>query len=245
VTLRRLRRAVALALALLFCLFRYWLSRLRGPLTPERHAAWSHSSALLVIKLLGIRLKVTDQPPRQGLVVSNHLGYLDILAYYAAMPSFLVSKAEIGRWPFFGTLARAAGTLFIDRANRASAQAVSAQIGERLQGGIPVLFFPEGTSTDGSQVLRFHSRLFEPAIATGTPITAAAIRYFPANGAPERALCWFGDDLFLPHILRTLAAPDCSVRVHFGEPRVYADRRDAASQTQAEVTALRAQPPLP
>jgi 1-acyl-sn-glycerol-3-phosphate acyltransferase len=237
--LRAFRRAVALGLALLFCLLRFLLSRLSGPDTLERRAQWNHSSALLVMGLLGIRLKVTGKPPQGGLLVSNHLSYLEVLVYGATLPCYLVSKAEIGHWPFFGILARAGGTLFVDRSSRASAEAVSDQIAERLKGTVPVLFFPEGTSSDGSQLLRFHSRFFTPAVTAGVPVTAAAIRYIPEDGTPERELCWFGDAPFLPHIWKALGGPNFSAEVHFGEPRLYTDRRSAADATYAAIDAMR------
>jgi 1-acyl-sn-glycerol-3-phosphate acyltransferase len=231
---------VTLGLGLIYCAFRSLLARLSGPYTPERRARWNHESALLVMALLGIRLKVTGKPPERGLMVANHLSYLDILIFGAALPCYLVSKAEIGRWPFFGFMARAGGTLFVDRSSLASAQAVSGQIAERLKGTVPVLFFPEGTSTDGSQVLRFHSRFFTPAVVAGVPITTATVRYVPDDGSPERDLCWFGDAPFLPHLWNALGLAGFRAEVHFGEPQVYSDRRIAANVTHAEVEAVRA-----
>jgi 1-acyl-sn-glycerol-3-phosphate acyltransferase len=230
---------VALALALIYCLLRSWLSRLFGPDTLERRAEWNHSSAILVIRLLGIRLKVTGNPPQRGLLVANHLSYLDILIFGAALPCYLVSKIEISRWPFFGPLARAGGTLFIDRSSLASAQAVTAQIAERLQGPVPVLFFPEGTSTDGTQILPFHARLFTPAVVARAPITAVAVRYVPGDANPESELCWYGNAPFLPHLWHALGAPDFIAEVHFAEPHIFTDRRTAARQTHAEVEAMR------
>jgi 1-acyl-sn-glycerol-3-phosphate acyltransferase len=90
-------------------------------------------------------------------VVSNHLSYIDILVLAAAMPCFFVAKIEIGGWPFFGKAARSNGTIFVDRGSLASAMSVAEQMTERLKLPIPVpvLLFPEGTSTDGSQVIRF------------------------------------------------------------------------------------------
>ena len=150
----------------------------------SQRAQWLHGAACRVLKALGIRCIVRGQPPSQGLVVSNHLSYLDIVIISSVMPCFFVSKSEIQRWPYFGEAARSGGTIFIDRKSRASTAEVAGQIGERLKLPIPVLLFPEGTSSDGAQVLRFHSSLFEPAIAAGASITAAAVRYAARGGAP-------------------------------------------------------------
>jgi 1-acyl-sn-glycerol-3-phosphate acyltransferase len=238
--LRAVRRAVTLGLALIYCLFRSIFSRLSGPDTPERRAEWNHSSAKMVAKLFGVRMKVTGTPPSGGLLVANHLSYLEVLIFGAALPCSLVSKAEIARWPFFGWLAKAGGTLFVDRSSRASAEEVTRQVAERLKGTVAVLFFPEGTSTDGSKLLRFHSRLFTPAVEAGIPVTAASVRYIPDDGSPEETLCWYGDHAFLPHIWRTLGGPDFTAEVEFGEPRIYASRRVAADVTHREIEAMRA-----
>jgi 1-acyl-sn-glycerol-3-phosphate acyltransferase len=240
VTLRAARRAVTLGLALFYCLLRFWFLCLTGRDSLERRAQWQHQSALLVMGIFGIRLRVTGNLPRGGLMVSNHLSYLDILVFSAALPVYLVSKVEIGSWPFFGTLARAGGALFVDRSSRASAEATTERIAERLRGPVPVLFFPEGTSTDGTGVLRFHSRFFIPAVDAGLPVTAAAVRYVASDGSPESNLCWFGDAAFVPHLLKLLAGPDFAAEIHFGEAAIYENRRIAAQQTHDAVEAMRA-----
>jgi 1-acyl-sn-glycerol-3-phosphate acyltransferase len=225
VSLRGARRAVTLALALIYSLFCFWRLRLSGRDSLERRAQWQHEAALRVMRAFGIQLRVTGSLPQGGLLVANHLSYLDIVTFSAALPVFMVSKVEIGSWPFFGTLARAGGALFVDRSSRASAEATTELIAERLRGTVPVLFFPEGTSTDGSQVLRFHSRFF--------------VRYMAEDGSPESNLCWFGDTAFLPHLLKNLGGPDFSAEIRFGEARVYENRRVAAQQTHDDVEAMR------
>jgi 1-acyl-sn-glycerol-3-phosphate acyltransferase len=236
---------VALVFALAVCVVRYGWTRIRGPLTLDQRAQWMQFAGRTALATLGIRYRVQGQTPQSGIVVANHLSYLDIAAYSAAMKCFFVSKAEISTWPYFGPTARFGGTLFIDRSSRASAEKVAAEIAERLALPIPILIFPEGTSSDGSSVLRFHTPLFEPAIRAQAPVTAAAIRYVPANGAPERDLCWFGDEAFLPNLWRALGAPIFTVEIWFGEPRTYPDRKTAAIQTREEVIAMRAISPAP
>jgi 1-acyl-sn-glycerol-3-phosphate acyltransferase len=230
---------VALAFALAACVLSYWLSRIRGPLNLAQRAEWLHGAACRVVKALGIRCVVRGQPPTQGLVVSNHLSYLDIVIISSVMPCFFVSKSEIQGWPCFGEAARSGGTIFIDRQSRASTAEVAQQIGERLKLPIPVLLFPEGTSSDGAQVLRFHSSLFESAIAAGTYVTAAAVRYRFEAEREERDLCWFDDTAFLSHLWKTLGSTGFSAEVTFGDPRRYSGRREAAEATHDEVVAMR------
>jgi len=214
--------------------------RLRGPMTLERRALWLQASACSILISLGIESQVEGKPPTCGLVVANHLSYLDIVIISAVMPCFFVAKMEIHGWPFFGKAARTGGTIFLDRSSRASAMSVAEQITERLQLPVPVLLFPEGTSTDGTQVLRFHSRLIDPATTAGTPITAAAVRYLVEDGdVEERELCWYGDESFATHMWKVLGVAGFSAQLWFGEPQIYSDRRVAADQTHAKITAWR------
>jgi len=240
-SLLRMRRAVALGWVIATCIFRFWLLRLRGPVSLEQRARWVQEAALGMLTSLGIEYRVEGRVPTRGLVVSNHLSYIDILILSAAMPCFFVAKMEIGGWPFFGKAARTGGTIFVDRSSVASAQSVAEQMTERLKLPIPipVLLFPEGTSTDGSEVIRFHSRLIDPATALGVPITCAAVGYTIEGGMEERELCWYGDETFVNHLWKVLGVGGFAAAVRFGEPRVYADRRRAADETRAEITAMR------
>ena len=246
-SLRAIRRAAALAFVLALCIPRLWLLRLRGPHTLHRRALWGHATGRQMMAAMDIRYRVTGKLPQCGLLVSNHLSYLDILIYGAIVPCFFVSKAEISRWPFFGWMSKAGGTLYVNRSGRsnfarsgrASVEIVNQQIAARLSLPVMVLLFPEGTSTDGSKLLNFRSRLFTPAVVAGAPVIAAAIRYAANDDTPEREFCWYGDDEFLPHLIKVLSGPSITVEVHFGEPAVYTDRRTAAAATHAEVQAMR------
>jgi 1-acyl-sn-glycerol-3-phosphate acyltransferase len=208
-------------------------------MTLERRALWLQESARMALGCLDIETQVEGEPPSCGMVVANHLSYLDIVLISAVMPCFFVAKIEVDRWPFFGRAARMGGTIFLDRTSPASAMSAAEQIADRLTLPVPVLLFPEGTSTDGSQVLRFHSRLIDPATIAGAPITAAAIRYVIEGGVEERELCWYGDESFLTHLWKVLGVAGFSAQLWFGEPRIYSERRVAADRTHAEITAWR------
>jgi 1-acyl-sn-glycerol-3-phosphate acyltransferase len=227
--------------SILNCIVRFWLMPLSRPRTLERRALWIQASAKHMLKSLGIRSVVEGTPPTHGLVVSNHLSYLDIVIFSAAMPCFFVAKIEVGGWPFFGKAGRAGGTIFVDRSSLASAQSVAEQMKERLQLPIPipVLLFPEGTSTDGSEVNRFHSRLIDPATSLGVPITTACVRYLLPPGMEERELCWYGDETFVDHLWKVLGVTGYVADLQFGQPRIYTDRRVAADETHDEITAMR------
>ncbi len=110
---------------------------------------------------------------------------------------------------------------------------------EALQASVPILLFPEGTSTDGSSVLRFHPALMEPAIRQQQEMTAAAIGYQVENGE-ERDICWYGDASFLPHLLRTMGRRGVASEIEFHPDRtLYLDRKAAALDLHAKVEAMR------
>ncbi len=177
--------------------------------------------------------------PSQGVVCSNHLSYLDILVYAAIVPCVFVSKHEIGRWPVFGFFARCGGTIFLDRRSRFSAERATREIAGVLNAGVPVLLFPEGTSTDGTSVQRFHPTLLEPAVELGLEITAAAIGY-RAQGSEERDLCFYGDAPFLPHLLRTLSLEGIAAETEFHPDRnIYSERKTAALELREQTNAMR------
>ncbi|MFP5226812.1 MAG: lysophospholipid acyltransferase family protein [Acidobacteriota bacterium] len=221
--------------------FRYLLLRLRhgGALELWQRAQWLHSSCKVILRRLRINLECRGLRPAQGLICSNHLSYLDILVYAAANPCVFVSKHEVRHWPAFGFFARCGGTIFLDRQSRASAETVARQMQSVLERSVAVLLFPEGTSTDGSEVRRFHPTLLEPAIQLKVDITGAAIAY-RAGGVEERDLCWFGDASFFPHLLRTLTRSHLASEVEFYPDRgSYPDRRSAGIELRDRVEAMR------
>jgi len=247
VTWKAARRGVVLLTALLVCFLRFGRIWLRAVfqgrrVLPMERAEWMHGSGQSVLAAMGIRYRIGGCPP-QGvtLIVSNHLSYLDIVIASAAVPCAFVAKQEIGHWPVFGALARLGGTIFLDRESRASAWEAADRMAERMASGVPVLFFPEGTSTDGREVLRFHSTLFAPAVEAGLPVTPIAIFYEPgATGIAERDVCWFGDESFLPHLSQVLGLDDFTAVVRFGTPERYPDRHAAAWRSHDAVEAVRA-----
>lgn len=217
------------------------MAALRGrEVTAQQKAQWMHFCGRITLPAMGIHYRIEGRlPVGPTLIVANHLSYLDIAILSAAVPCAFVSKIEIADWPGFGSLARMGGTIFVDRASRASAWETAQAISERLAIGVPVLFFPEGTSTDGIEVQRFHSTLFEPAIKRGLTVTPAAVFYEAHGSATERDLCWFGNDPFLPHLLQVLGVERFSAVVRFGTPEAFPDRKAAAWRAHDTVSGMR------
>jgi len=187
-----------------------------------------------VPSLLGITVHVRGTPPTEpGLLVSNHLSYIDIPIYAGLTGNAFVAKSEVRSWPAVGWLARSMGTLFIDRANKRDIPRVVEQITARFREGQGIVIFPEGTSTDGSEVRPFYPSLLAPAAAVRQPVSYSSIKYRTPSGSPpaSRSVCWWGDMTFAGHFLSLLRLPSIDSTVTFGtEPVVDSDRKRIAER---------------
>ncbi len=244
----RVRASFQLARVLLHLVRGWWTVALVFPglsslQKEERIRAW----ALFLLGLLAIKLEVSGKPPACGpwLLVCNHISWLDIYVIYAVCHCRFVAKAEVGRWPLIGTLATAAGTLFIERESRRDALRVVQQIAERLQAGDAIAVFPEGTSSDGVDVLPFHANLVQAAIAAQASVQPAAIRFSDAgSGAHSKAACYIDKDTLIGSIWRILNAPPLRATLSFGEQQRTQgrERRVWSADLRLAVAALRANP---
>lgn len=146
---------------------------------------------------------------QRGAVVANHSSWLDIFALNARKRVYFVSKAEVAKWPGIGWLARATGTVFIER-NRKKAREQTLLFQERLSAGHKLVFFPEGTSTDGIRVLPFKTTLFAAFFTDELRefmyVQPVSVIYHAPVGQPNRFYGWWGDMDFGPHLLKTLGA---------------------------------------
>jgi 1-acyl-sn-glycerol-3-phosphate acyltransferase len=181
------------------------------------------------------------------LLVANHISWLDIVVMHAARHCRFVSKADVQHWPVVGTLADAAGTLYITRESRRDAMRVVHQMAERLQAGDVLAVFPEGTTGDGSQVMPFHGNLIQAAISASATVQPVAMHFADmVTGAMSFAPCYIGDDTLLQSLWRTLTTPNLEAVVSFGTAQTAKgrDRRVWAQDLRQAVIDLRADPSL-
>ncbi len=94
------------------------------------------------------------------LIVSNHPGILDPWVLASRLVVSFVAKVEMRGWPIFGPIGRACGLLFADRENRMRTTGLVDRIQERMRKGVPVLVFPEGTTSGADTVLPFKTGAF-------------------------------------------------------------------------------------
>lgn len=183
-------------------------------------------------KILGIQVTVTGPVPKGFfLVASNHVSYVDILVLASIYPSCYVAKQEIGTWPFFGWVARSAGTLFVDRDHPRDVVRAGKEMQGRLAAKISLTIFPEGGSSKGESVRPFLPSLLEPAARSGVPCYAAAVGYelVAPGAAPGDIVCWKGRETkFTKHIGRLMREPGIHATVTFAEPVVSSDRKELA-----------------
>jgi 1-acyl-sn-glycerol-3-phosphate acyltransferase len=203
-------------------------------------AMWAQWISRKFLGLIDCSVRVFDERPSHGLIVCNHLGYLDILVILSACPAVFVSKDEVRRWPFFGLLATMAGTIFVERGRRTAVSLPLTAMTRALKTGLPVVIFPEGTSSDGSSVLPFRSSLLEAAIMAGVPITPAAISYDLEQGNVADEICYWGDMAFGKHFWNFLSKRSMRASVRFGTPRVPSPgRKEHAQALRLDVLELR------
>src|SRR5271165_204667 len=200
-------------------------------------AEWLHESCPRGLSAIAVQLSTIGQFPSGGLIVSNHLSYLDILALSAAVPCVFVSKAEVERWPIIGRYARWAGCVFVRRHDKGDAARANVSVAESLKNGVPVVLFPEGTTTDGHRVLRFHSTMLQPAIGAGVLITPCAIAYELDEGDVGQEVCWWGDMTLPPHMWNLMGKKVMRARIAFGEPVLASGDRKELSHTLHEQVA--------
>lgn len=242
--LRRFLRLIAFALFLPAALPAYLVFRCRGRRrNAPSNVLWLQWLLRCSLRIVGGRLRLLGDPPCSGLVVCNHLSYIDIAVLGSACPCAFVSKVEVRAWPLIGWAAELAGTVFVRRAHRSEVTGQVEDIKRAITRGVPIVLFPEGTSTDGSHVLPFRSALLQAALETGCDVTPAALAYCadpPGNTIND--ICWWGGVGFVPHLWRFLALPSFTATVVFGTSRpVQTDRKAEAILLREEVLRLTAE----
>lgn len=149
--------------------------------------------------------------------VANHVSWIDIYAINSVRAVRFVAKAEIRRWPIFGWLASQVNTLFTDRERRQDAGRMVEVTAGSLNSGDCLCFFPEGATTDGTELKAFKSSLMQAAINAQAKIWPVAIRYPNENGEPDTDLSYANVNL-LQSVRKVLAQRAPVVEVYFGKP---------------------------
>jgi lyso-ornithine lipid O-acyltransferase len=203
-------------------------------------ARWLQRTGRHVGRIFQLEIQSAGTIPTRGLLVCNHISYVDILVLVALAPAMFVAKREVKSWPVMGMLAQLGGTLFIDRQRRTHVGEINDDIQAALDDGALVIVFPEGTSSDGRDVLPFKSSLLEPATQQKHLLTVGRVRYTLANGDDDDAVAYWGDAVFFTHLLNLLGQDKVGATVRFAPVTDHgSDRKELAQQLHAAVVSLR------
>lgn len=214
--------SLGLGMASLFGL----MERLHLDSTMARRQRWSQFFMTRLCAALPFRVTLVGEVPATPMLwISNHVSWTDIALLGKLTPLSFLSKAEVRGWPVAGWLAAKAGSLFIRR-GAGDSQLVRQQMSRHLQQQLPLLMFPEGTTTDGRSVRTFHGRLLSAAIESRVALQPVAIRYL-RNGEVDRIAPFIGNDDLLSHLLRLFSHEQADVEIHLLEP-IACDRQERA-----------------
>jgi 1-acyl-sn-glycerol-3-phosphate acyltransferase len=239
-------RSVWLAgeLVILAVRFAFLFLRTVGWPSRRQRSECLHHGCHRILRVFINQVTVTGPRPTAGLLVSNHLSYLDILLLGSLSPCVFVSKQEVKKWPVFGWFAALGGTVFVERSRRGEVGAVAAQIHTLLADGHLVILFPEGTSSGGHEILPFKSSLLEPVAGQKSPLFATCLGYSLGDGVVADDVCYWRDMTFLPHFVNLLRKQFVQAHASFVEILQSAtNRKDLAKQLHAEVVRLKSSQP--
>lgn len=156
---------------------------------------------------------ITLPEVKTGMIVANHISWLDVIVLNSILPLRFVAKSEVRHWPVIGWLCAQAQTLFIERGKRSDTARTNLRIAESLRQGNRMAIFPEGTTTDGSQVRHFHSSLLQPAVDAQTPIYPVAIAYHDKHNMANLDAAYIDDATFIESLWKILSSRDLHVRI--------------------------------
>lgn len=170
---------------------------------------------------LGIRLELHIEPGATpiartdgSLLIMNHTSWADVFLVAAVTPARFVAKAEIARWPLIGRFAAGVGTIFVERGRRHAVKRVNDTVARRLRSGQSVGIFPEGTTTDGTCLLRFRANLVQAAVEAHAPVIPLGLQYLQ-DGCPTTAAAFIGDDSLVGSMWKILITPRLVARLHW------------------------------
>ena len=212
--------------------------------SPARRRALVAWWAGKLLRIVGVASRLEGGAPattqRGAMIAANHVSWLDIFALQAITPARFVAKSEVRDWPLAGWIAERAGTLFIRRGLRRDAARINAVVHAALVQGDCVGIFPEGATTEGDALLKFHSSLFEPAVANGAHVHPCAIRYEHSDGTLCRAFAYVGELSFMQSLGLVIRQRGVTAYVRFAPalPTAGASRREVALAARSRVASL-------
>jgi 1-acyl-sn-glycerol-3-phosphate acyltransferase len=244
---RRTYRLLAVVLVFTYSTIEVLLTR---PSTRAQRAAWLSKIGNRLLRTQDITFTTIGPVPSHGAVITNHLTYVDILLHGAMRPCVFVSKIEMRKIPVLGWISMMAGTIYVARGAGGSAAKAAEGMAKGFRDGLPVVFFPEGTTGVGDvPALSFRSGLLSQAIAAGEPVTAGFIHYdlTPgdlARGKTVRNDVHWGTETLWQHIWKFADLHGVHATIRFASESIafseaaLANRKIAGEEARDAVIAL-------
>ena len=228
-----------------------------GLLRLPGRGAVSIAYSRMVCAMLAVRIHNVGEPPRGKpvLILANHVSWLDILVITAAAPVIFVAKSEVAAWPLIGRVARARGTVFVERQRRHRTAAANVEIARFLAEGQSIVLFAEGTSSDGNRVLPFRSALVgalkdaleQAGVDAGIAVQPLSVAYTRVHGLPmgrhnRPLVAWYGERELVPHVDAFIRCGAVDATLSWGEPVPYdgAHRKQVVAALEQSVRTMTA-----
>jgi 1-acyl-sn-glycerol-3-phosphate acyltransferase len=221
---------------------------IKRPSTLQQRARWLQKFSNRLLRAMAIKTTCAGPFPESGVIVSNHTSYLEVIALAALHPCVFVAGSELASIPLLGYMATMAGTVYVQRGHGGSALKARASIESAAQARVPIVIFPEGTTSDGSSLLEFRSGALGQAMEVGMSVTAAFVTYqFTQHNAPGATIrndvAFWGDAQLFPHIFHLLSLRGIQADIRFADwPITFTPgpihRKQAAAEARAAVIQL-------
>ncbi|HEY9100770.1 lysophospholipid acyltransferase family protein [Chitinimonas sp.] len=203
-------------------------------------ARWSRRLCLILGVKVRVRGVVPAPMPANTMLVANHVSWLDIFVMNAGTVARFVAKAEVRHWPLLGWLCQRTGTLFVTRERRHDTRRVNTEIADALSQGDCIAVFPEGSTTDGTDVATFNASLLQPAIEAGAQIIPVALCYYDRRGQRTTVAAYVGEMSLLDSLRALLAEPSLVAELTYlpALPAAQAQRRELARLAQQQIRSV-------
>ena len=138
---------------------------------------WGRLFYLIFLIPVHVHGKEHIQKGQSYVIAPNHQSYWDaFLIYgYIGIKFKWMMKKELGRIPFVGWACYMAGCIFIDRSSRASSIESIRKAESKLNNGMSVVIFPEGTRTPDGNMAKFKRGAFLISEELSLPILPVTI----------------------------------------------------------------------
>lgn len=203
-----------------------------------RKRLWSKK----LLSILSVSVRERSAPrklPKRCMLVLNHISWLDIFVVDASYPATFIAKSEIRGWPLVGWLCTGVGTLYIERGKRSEALRARQKIAKEIERGVLIALCPEGTTTFGRSLERFHSALFQPALDAAATLQPVALRYLDLAGLHTDAAAYAGESSFMDSVWSIVSARHMVAELNLLEPisALGQTRRSLAERTETAIAA--------